>query len=233
MMIGKAINDVDVQMPHDVYPQDKDQPTFKAYLTIIVRNEKGEIIKVHKQWSHSPTSNFIGLLLPTNWYSATETTWTIKNTNGTGYTFNPGSGNGQNALNYPATQNNYPVWIAMIQVGSGQQSNPYSAYSLAAPIANGTGTGQLLYGQPSVSQTPTVSGSSVYFIISQAFNNQSGGGVTIAELGIVLNINMFNISAGAYQNFGYFLMWYDVLSSPISVPNGGSMVIYYTFTVNP
>jgi hypothetical protein len=121
----------------------------------------------------------------------------------------------------------------MIQVGSGQQSNPYSAYTLAAPIANGTGSGQLLYGTPSVSQTPTVSGSSAYFTISQAFNNQSGGTVVITELGIILDIYMYNISAKAYQNFGYFLMWYDVLSSAISVPNGGSVVIYYTFAVNP
>jgi len=233
MMVSKIIDETNVQMPYDVYPQDKDQPTFKAYLTIIVRDEKGEIIKVHKQWSHSPTSNFIGILLPTNWYSATGSTWTITNTNGTGYIYNPGGGNKSNGLYYPATQNNYPTWLVMIQVGSGQQPNPYNAYSLAAPIANGTRTGQLLYGQPSVSQIPIVSGSSIYFVISQAFINKSGGGVTITEVGIILDIYMYNLSTSNFQNFGYFLMWYDVLSSPISVPNGGSIVIYYTFMVNP
>jgi len=233
MMLGKAIEDINVQMPQDVYPQDKDQPTFKAYLTIIVKNEKGDIVKVHKQWSHSPTSNFIGLFLPTNWFSSTGNRWTIVNTNGTGYTHKIITGAGDNALYYPSNTSNSPSWLVMIQVGSGQQSNPYNAYSLAAPIANGTGTGQLLYGQPSVSQKPIVSGSSVYFIISQAFNNQSGGTVTITELGIIMDIYMWNISTGQAQNFGYFLMWYDVLSSPISVPNGGSIVIYYTFTVNP
>jgi len=233
MMIGKATDGIDLQMPHDAYSQDKDQPTFKAYLTIIVRNEKGEIIRVHKQWSHSPTSNFIGLLLPTNWFTNTGNTWTITNTGGTTYTHVIINGVNNNALYYPSNISNYPTWLVMIQVGSGQQSNPYSAYKLAAPIANGMGTGQLLYGQPSVSQTPTVSGSSVYFIVSQAFNNQSGGTVTITELGIIIDIYMWNISTKTAQNFGYFLMWYDVLSSPISVPNGGSIVIYYTFTVNP
>jgi len=233
MMLGKAIEDINVQMPQDVYPQDKDRPTFKAYLTIIVKNEKGDIVKVHKQWSHSPTSNFIGLFLPTNWFSSTGNRWTIVNTNGTGYAHKIITGAGDNALYYPSNTSNSPSWLVMIQVGSGQQSNPYNAYSLAAPIANGTGTGQLLYGQPSVLQKPIVSGSSVYFIISQAFNNQSGGTVTITELGIIMDIYMWNISTGQAQNFGYFLMWYDVLSSPISVPNGGSIVIYYTFTVNP
>jgi len=232
-MVSKVVDDINVQMPYDVYPQDRDQSTFKAYLTVVVRDEKGDIIKVHKQWSRSPTFNFMGLFLPTNWYSNTNNTWTITNTGGTSYTYNPGSGSNQNALSYPGTSYNEPAYLVMIQVGSGQQSNPYSAYTLAAPIANGTGSGQLLYGYPSVSQTPTVSGSSVSFTISQAFNNQSGGTVVITELGIILDIYMYNLSAKAYQNFGYFLMWYDVLSSAISVPNGGSIVIYYTFTVNP
>jgi hypothetical protein len=233
MMVGKAVEDNNVQMPPDVYPQDKDQPTFKAYLTIIVIDEKGEIVKVHKQWSHSPTSNFIGMLLPTNWFLNTGNSWTITNTNGTGYKHLITTGNNNNAFYYPASNTNYPTYLVMIQVGSGQQSNPYSAYSLAAPIANGTGTGQLLYGSPSVLQTPTVSGSSISFTISQAFNNQSGGTVTITEVGILLNISMWNISTGVIGNWGNFLMWYDVLSSPISVSNGESIVIYYTFTVNP
>ena len=233
MMIGKMIDDINIQMPYDAYPQGKDQPTFKAYLTIIVVDKKGEIVKVHKQWSHSPTFNFIALLLPTNWYSNTGSTQTITNTGGSSYTWNPGSGNNYNSIGYPANQYNYPTYLVMIQVGSGQQSNPYNAYSLAAPIANGSGTGQLLYGQPSVPQTPTASGSSAYFIISQTLNNQSGDTVTITELGIIVDINAWNIKTQSYQNFGNFLVWYDVLSSSISVPNGGSVTIYYTFTVNP
>jgi hypothetical protein len=229
MMIGKVVEDINVEMPHDVYPQDKDQPTFRAYLTVIVRNEKGEIVKVHKQWSRSPTSNFIGLLLPTNWYSSTNSSWTITNTGGSSYSFNPNN----NPIPYPTNQSNYPSYLVMIQVGSGQQSNPYSAHSLAAPIANGSGTGQLLYSQPSVSQTPTASGSSVYFIIAQTLNNQSGGTVTITEVGIIVYIYMWNGATGSSVTMGNVLVWYDVLSSSISVSNGGSVTIYYTFTVNP
>jgi len=229
MMVGKVAEDINVQVPYDAYPQDKDGPTFKAYLTIIVRNEKGEIVKVHKQWSHSPTANFIGLLLPTNWYSNTKSNWSITDTGGFSYSFNP------NVVppSYPTTHSNYPSYLAMIQVGSGQQSNPYNAYSLAAPIANGSGTGQLLYGTPSVSQTPTVSGSSIYFTIAQTLNNQSGGTVTITEVGVVIYLYLYNLSNGATTTIGNTLVWYDVLSSSISIPNGGSVTIYYTFTVNP
>jgi len=225
MMIGKASENIDIQIPYDAYSQDKDRPTFEAFLTIIVRNEKGEITKVHKQWSRSPTSNFIIMFLPAN----ASITGTITNINGTSYTYNINS----SPLFYPTNNINYPSYLVMIQVGSGKQSNPYTATALAAPIANGSGTGQLLYGQPSVSQTPSVSGSSVYFTISQTFNNQSGGTVTITELGIIMNLYLHNPSANANQNLGQFLMWYDVLSSSISIPNGGSLTIYYTFTVNP
>jgi len=121
----------------------------------------------------------------------------------------------------------------MIQVGSGQQSNPYNSYSLASPIANGSGSGQLVYGTPSVSPNITVSGNSAYFTISQTFNNSSGGTVTITEVGIVTQIVIISSNGSNTTIPGQLLVWYDVLSSSISVPNGGSVTIYYTFTVNP
>jgi len=233
-MIGKAIDDMYVSMlPEDAYPSDREQPTFKAYLTVIVRDADGNIVRVHKQWSHSPTSNFMSVLLPYNWYANTGQSSTITNTNGSSYTLSLIAGGNSNPFYYPNDSFNNPTYLAMIQVGSGSRSNPYSAYSLAAPIANGSGTGQLIYGTPSVSSSPIVSGSSVYFYISQTFNNLSGGTITITEVGILLNVDLWIPSAGKVENIGNVLMWYDVLSSPISVPNGGTLVIYYTFTVNP
>jgi hypothetical protein len=234
MMIGKAVDDMYISMlPEDVHPSDKEQPTFKAYLTIIVRDTNGNIVKVHKQWSHSPTSNFVSILLPYNWYVNTGQGSTIINTGGSSYTINPTAGGNANPLYYPTNDLNYPTYLAMIQVGSGSQSNPYSAYSLASPIANGSGSGQLQYGQPSVSSAPIVSGSSAYFYITQTFNNNSGSTVTITEIGILLNATIWVPSASNRENIGNVLVWYDVLSSSISIPNGGSLTIYYTFTVNP
>jgi hypothetical protein len=230
MMIGKAIDDIYVSMlPEDTHPSDREQPTFKAYLTVIVRDADGNIVRVHKQWSRSPTSNFISILLPSNWYNITKQRSTIVTTGNASYPYSPST----DVFYYPTTDGNYPTYLAMIQVGSGSQSNPYSAYSLAAPIANGSGTGQLVYGQPSVSSSPTVSGSSAYFYISQTFNNNSGGTIIITEIGILLNVTIWVPSASKEENIGNVLVWYDVLSSSISVPNGGSITIYYTFTVNP
>jgi len=132
---------------------------------------------------------------------------------------------------YPNSVKNCESYLVTIQVGNGKQTNPYSAYTLASPIVNGSGSGQLIYGTPSVSPTPIVSGSSVYFYITQAFSNQSGGTIIITEVGIL--ISMCVIVSNSITNIGNFLTWYDALSSSISVPNGGSVTIYYTFMVNP
>jgi hypothetical protein len=230
MIVGENLNSFDVEMPNDAYYTQKDSPTFNAYITIIVKDSNGNIVNIHRQRSHSPTKNFIQLLIPIYHYISTGQSAVIVNTSNASTTYSPTQWHG---ISYPSNQGNSPSYLVMIQVGSGSQSNPASATSLAAPIANGTGIGQLLYGNPSISTSITVSGSSAYFYVSQAFNNNSGSTVTITEVGIITNLQAYGPYGGSPYNFGNVLVWYDVLSSALSIPNGGSLVIYYTFTVNP
>jgi len=234
-MIGEGIKSIDVDMPKDVYDTNKQIPTFNAYLTIIVRDSEGKIIRVHKQQSHSPTANFMWLLLPLTYYKNTGNTFTITNTGGGTCSYQLGNTSINTYISYPNSyyNTNQTTNLVMIQVGSGSQSNPYNAHSLAAPIANGSGTGQLIYGTPSTSSNITASGASAYFYITQAFNNQTSGTITITEVGILLMITLINYGISSASNCGNVLMWYDVLSSSISVPAGGSVTITYTFTVNP
>jgi len=233
MMIGKGNNDINVDIPNDAYDTGKDIPTFSAYLIAIVRDSTGKVIKVHKQKSHSPTANFMGLLLPLTWFNNTGSSFTITNINGSTCSYKPSIGTNILCIPYPSTSVNYPTYMAMIQVGSGSQPNPFSATRLAAPIPNGSGSGQLIYYPPLLPATATVSGNSAYFYILQEYNNQSGATITIAEVGIVLQLELGNVYAVNATNCGQVLVWYDVLSSPISVPNGGGIAIYYTFTINP
>jgi len=233
MMVGKEIENIDIRMPKDAYDTGKHIPTFNAYLMVIVRDSEGRVVRIHRQRSHSPTANFIGLLLPLRYFSNTNSSVTITNTGGSSYSYKPAISSSVYDIPYPNNTFNTPTYLYMIQVGSGQQSNPYTAYSLAAPIANGSGAGQLVYGQPSVSSNVITSGSEVYFIISQAFNNQSGTTVTITEVGIILNLILGESYSTATTDIGQVLVWYDVLSSAITVPNQGTVTIYYTFTVNP
>jgi hypothetical protein len=233
MMVGKGIEDIDISIPKDAYDTGKQMSTFNTYLTAVVRDSEGRVIKVHRQRSHSPTANFIMLMLPITYFVNTNSSVTIKNTGGSTYSYQPGVNGNAKAISYPNNQTNSPTYLLMIQVGSGTQSNPYSAYSLASPIANGSGTGQLVYGQPSIPSNITASGSEAYFTISQTFNNSSGSTITITEVGIIVYIQTMSVGGGSTTSFGQVLVWYDVLSSSISVPNGGSVTIYYTFTVNP
>jgi len=233
MMVSKGIENTDFVMPKDAYDIGKDMPTFNAYLTIIVRDSEGKIVKVHRQRSHSPTFNFISLFLPLQYFINCNCGVSVENTGGSTNGFIPCASSGCGNISYPNTATNAPTYLVMIQVGSGSQSNPYSAYKLASPIANGSGSGQLVYGTPSVSPSIYVSGNSAYFTISQTFNNSSGGTVTITEVGIITQVQITYSNSTNTVNFGQLLVWYDVLSSSISVPNGGSVTIYYTFTVNP
>jgi len=234
MMVSEGIKDIDVKMPEDVYDNRKDVPTFNAYLIIIVKDSNGKVIQVHRQRSHSPTANFIGLLLPKTYFAATNSSYTLTNTSGGTCSYKSSFTTTTNNIAYPNSGgNNYPTYLVAIQVGSGQQSNPYNAFTLAAPIANGTEAGQLVYGVPLVSGGVTVSGNSAIFQIAQIFSNQSGNTINITELGVIVQVQLVNQPASSSTNCGQLLVWYDVLSSPISVPNGGSVTIYFTFTVNP
>jgi len=233
MIVGSKV-DYDISnlyIPNDVKEDIKYKKSFSATLTIIIRDKEGNIIKRYKQKSHSPTDNFIGLMLPLTWHNATGNSWTFVNTSNSTFGYAPSITNPGFGMGYPCGSSNHKDYIVNILVGSGSQSSPYSAYNLNAPIANGSGTGQLLYSSISTPTSITINGSQAYFIISQSYNNQSGGTITISEVGIITYLNFTGVS-NSTTTPGSSLIWYDVLSSPISVANGQSVVIYYTFSVN-
>jgi len=234
-MIGETVKDIDISMPRDAYDTGKHTPTLDAYLTIIVRDSKGKVINIHRQRSHSPTINFIALLLPYNYYSQINGSLTITNIGGGTCSYYPQPNVNAYNIIYPNANVSYtpPGYLVMIQVGSGSQSNAFSATKLAAPIANGSGTGQLLYGSVSIANGIVASGSSAYFQISQSYTNATSGTITITEVGIVVQVYTCSAAKSSPTNCGQVLVWYDVLSSTISVPANGTLVIYYTFTVNP
>ena len=233
MLIGKDVSDISVKVPEDAHNTGKHMPTFSAYLIAIVRDSTGRVVGVHRQRSHSPTANFMGLFLSLNWYISTGQAFTLTNTSNSTCSYQPNLNSSANCLSYPNNNVNYQTYLVMIQVGSGTQSSPFNAYSLAAPIANGSGTGQLVYGTPSVSTTVTVSGSSAYFVIEQTFSNQTSSTIDVTEVGIITSVQIVCANCSSSTACGQLLVWYDVFSSAISVSAGGSLTIAYTFTVNP
>jgi hypothetical protein len=172
-------------------------------------------------------------MLPVSWYLATGNSWSIVNSTGGSKGWQPININYGWGISYPSNNLNRPTYPLGIVVGSGTSSNAYNMHNLAAPISNGSGTGQLVYGSLSVPTSFTTSSNEVYFIISQMFTNNSGGTITITEVGILLYLQSTSATYNGSINHGNVLVWYDTLSSTISLTNGSSVTIYYTFAVNP
>jgi len=233
MLVGSKVDyDInDIYIPKDGKEDIDYQKSFNATLTIIVKDKYGNVIKRYKQKSHSPTANFIGLMLPMTYYANTGSPWTLKSTSNTTESYNPNNPSKGIGILYPNTNRHYQDYLQNIAVGSGTQSNPYNVYNLALPISNGSGTGQLLYGPLNIPSGITINGNQAYFIVSQSYSNQSGGTITISEVGLIMDLNIG--TNGAYNVSPVpTLVWYDALSSPISVGNGQQVAIYYTFSVN-
>jgi len=237
MMVGSKVDyDInDLYIPKDGKGDIDYKKSFNATLTIIVKDKKGNVIKRYKQKSHSPTANFIGLMMPLTWYNITGNSWKFVNTSNSTTSYQPYISGYALGVIYPCSASNINTYLVNILVGSGSQSNSYNAINLNAPISNGSGTGQLIYSTPNIPTGVTINGNQAYFIISQSYNNQSSGIITISEIGIIINLAIGTSNAGGsyYQaSVGNILTWYDVLSSPISVGSGQQVVIYYTFSVN-
>jgi hypothetical protein len=125
-----------------------------------------------------------------------------------------------NVLGLPSQQGSAAniTWDWTIQLGSGTQAFSPTLTSLAAPIANGTGPGQLSYGTLSVSYAGTT------IFVSLTVTNITSSTVTVTEIG--LNGTVYVDISNAYN----YLLSYDTFSSPISIPGYGMAVFQITLS---
>jgi len=188
-----------------IIPDDlpNEQPAFKAYVEAKVYDKEGHLIQYHRQPMRSLTQYFLALMaIP------------LIGTYQSSSTYNA-PGILVNILGLPsqasAGSNSASIaWNWSIQLGSGTQAFSLSLNSLAAPIANGTGTGQLVYGNVSVAY-----GGPSLFISVVVFNYTSST-VTVTEIGLMSTIGLFYSSSSV--NYYNYLLSYDTFSSPISIP---------------
>ena len=203
MVAPDAVSEEDIDkliIPDDL--PDK-QPTFKAYIEAKVYDKEGNVIQYHKQPMRSLTQYFLALMsIPLiGTYQSNST--------------NNAPGILVNVLGLPSqiSGNSYSAnitWNWSIQLGSGTQAFSLSLNSLAAPIVNGTGTGQLVYGGESIAYA----GSSLF--LSIVVSNYTSSTITVTEIGLTSTIYIFysNSSSNSYN----YLLSYDTFSSPISIP---------------
>jgi len=119
----------------------------------------------------------------------------------------------------PADDDNYGILV-----GSGTTAFSVNDYDLASPISNGTGSGQLSYGEMSV-----VASGDDYKQWQRSFDNNSGADITVNEIGMAAKVT--REEAGS-QVVYYVLLARDVISAT-TVPNGGRITVKYTFRINP
>jgi hypothetical protein len=183
-----------------------DEPSFKAYIEAKVYDKEGHMVQHHRQPMRSLTQYFLALM------SAILV----------GTFQSPSTANAQplltSILGLPSTISNSVGcaginWDFTIQVGSGSQPFSVTLNSLAAPIANGSGNGQLLYTGWNV----TYSEATYYYTITTY--NVTSSTITVTEIGLVGTIGVS--CGGCSVSPPTFLLSYDTFSSPISIPSNG------------
>lgn len=197
---------------------------LQAYVTYRVIGRDGKVIFERREPSRSLLAAYAIMQLAM-WGAQSNT---MTDTNGVEIQVN-GASPGVVQINAGSGVTTYGI-----VVGSGSQTVSPLVDKLAAQIPNGTGSGQLVYQNMSMSGGVTISGNTTSFTFSRMFTNVSGNTITVTEVGIIAYISgwgMINVNTGAPIGSDYVLIAYDVPSSSISIPNGASLEVTYTFSV--
>lgn len=105
-----------------------------------------------------------------------------------------------------------------IRVGKGTTPVAIDDYALETPCEEGTGTDEFNY-QLVIYTFPQVVSSTCSFTLSRIMINNSGATISgIKEI-------------GNYMGGSQFMGFRDVLPSPVSIPDGGSITVTYTLSV--
>jgi len=182
-----------------------------AVLELIVRNKKGEITERRVMLSKSFVKQFLqGLWMHCSYVWIT---WPIqiKQTDGVLRSLRCDTSNW--LANAPATNTTYGILI-----GTGITAPTIDDYNMETKIAHGTGLGQMQYSAVTFG-APTEDGSTSHFTVTRDFSNNSGGSITVREIGLAVR---FTDTAGAAR---YFLILHDAVN--IAVPDGETLTVNY------
>jgi len=187
-------------------------------IEIIVKDKDGKIIEKRREKAHSILFGFAW------WFGSILMAGggTVKDVN-TGQNVNNIQTNWQlTKVEAPSNDDSYGIWV-----GSGSTPNSLDTYTLASKIQNGTGSGRLVYGSTSCDILDSSNFPTMRYKISRSFTNNSGGDITVREIGLVMQHSPDGSSINARM-----MICRDVLSSPVTVPNGGILYVNYYIRFN-
>jgi len=209
LLVSEQIPKEDLDYILEPFKEDKkeyNKQIISEKIIAIVRDAKGNIIDKREQKMKSLTQYYLALM-------SIAILGTYSNT-----TSNTATSILTNVLGLPSQVSSSTTatitFNISIQLGSGTKSFSPTLNSLASPIANGSGTGQLYYNSPSFLYTSN--SISILDIVS----NNSGNTITVSEIGLMGTVNT-NSSSGI-SSTNNFLLSYDTFSTPIQIPQGGS-----------
>ncbi len=198
----------------------------KMLIEYEVKDADGKIVKKGKQKANSWLGNIIGLIYAlvsgtttgtssmSAYYGSTASSLVDVSGSARGLFLAYTSGNTRLGGNAPAGEGSYGILV-----GASDTPNTIATYNLGSKIAHGTDAGQLVYDATTVESL--IKDASWYFRVVRTFTNQSGGTVTIREIGLVLQL--FYAAGGLCQ----VLFARDVLTSPINVGSGQTLTVRY------
>jgi len=204
-------------------------PTFEAFLELEVTKD-GKVIHKHKQRSHSWTRNAYNALFA----QLAAKGCTDNSTFGAGHinvkvtsgSLQGGSGNILGINNNDAAGDGYwgdaGVDTKGIVVGIGTNAESFEDYILQTLVDNGTGSGEISYISgitPAYTYTAGTKVAKVEHV--RYFNNNSGGSIVIAEVGIYAECLYSGSTVVG-------MVARDLLGATVTVPDTGQLKITYT-----
>jgi len=201
----------------------------KMYITLVVRDRNGKVIKRKRMVAKSWVGNIIGLLscLLSGGTTGTSSTSVypivtradLVDTGGTARGLFLGVSISGTVLGAVAPSGEDSFGIV---VGSSDTPVTMRQYNVLGKIPHGSGSGQLMYGATSI--TTLTKESTWYFNITRTFTNQSGADIVVREVALIVRLPY----ASSYTTF--FMLARDVIPNGITVPNNGTLTVQYTIS---
>jgi len=195
-------------------------PVPLAHLGVEVKDKDGNITESYQDRSHSWNRNFYNHLYCFACYMHSTDTDTFGAGHLNAKTY---SGSVYNIMRTaPEMKLIADIGIDTygIQIGTGDTSEDYEGCTLVSKIGHGTGSGEMSY-QASPTGIPTYTPGTKTWdtVFERIFNNNSGGSIIVAEVGLMALIAS-NV-----------LLSRDILSSAVTVAEAGQLKITYTISM--
>jgi len=193
---------------------------IQMYVRVRVHDKDGNLVHDHQEESRSLVKAFLAGLLAN-----------MSSTGGTTITHND---IGDISRNIEAALSSgvivFGAWGSInvdtngIVIGTTNTAVDITDNKLAAQIADGTASGEMLHAAQSFATDITISDPDATFLTSRTFTNSSGGSITVRETGIYCTMQVANANRD-------FCMVRDV-PTEVAVADGSTCTVDYTFKIS-